>query len=224
MQIKYPAKLLAQVEEAVKDRPLTGFVAGAGPKHPTVMLIGEAPGRSENDSRVPFSGTSGKELMKLIEGVGLSRETVHITSVVRKRPYSIKVVTDKKTGEKVEKRPNRTPTKREVLAFGPLFDWELATVAPKVLVPLGNSSLQRLLGPGAKIGELHGQVLHRPVLVTKPDGTGYQIGTRDYYIVPMYHPAAFLYARRLEPTVQADWQAFGKWLKKMAFLPCEKGV
>ena len=219
MQIEYPQQLVDQVEAAIKDRPLMGFVPGAGPNHPAVMLVGEAPGRSETDSRVPFSGTSGKELIKLLEEIGLSRATVHITSVVRKRPYLVKVVTDKKTGQRVTKYPNRTPTKKEVLAFGPLFDWELKTVTPQVVVPLGNTSLQRLLGPEAKIGDLHGQVLHQSVLETRSDHQGYQMGTTPYYIVPMYHPAAFLYARRLEPTVRADWQAFGKWLKEQHLMP-----
>ena len=95
--------------------------------------------------------------MKLLNSIGYSRDNTYITSVVRQRPYSIKQVRDKKTGELVEKRPNRTPTKKEVLAFAPLFDWELATVAPRIIVPLGNTALQRLLGPTANIGELHGQ-------------------------------------------------------------------
>lgn len=67
VQIEYPQQLVDQVEAAIKDRPLMGFVPGAGPNHPAVMLVGEAPGRSETDSRVPFSGTSGKELIKLLE-------------------------------------------------------------------------------------------------------------------------------------------------------------
>ena len=103
VQIEYPQQLVDQVEAAIKDRPLMGFVPGAGPNHPAVMLVGEAPGRSETDSQVPFSGTSGKELIKLLEEIGLSRATVHITSVVRKRPYSGKVVTDKKRGKRVTK-------------------------------------------------------------------------------------------------------------------------
>lgn len=214
MKIEYPPALVQATLAKVKNRKLEGFVPGTGPAHPQIMLIGEAPGRTEATTDVPFSGLSGRELMKQLAPIGLSRDQVYITSVVRMRPYSIRRVTDQKSGVVVEKRPNRTPTRSEVLAFAPLFDWELTTVAPQILVPLGNTSLQRLLGPEATIGDLHGQILHQPVQEADPHGTGYRMGNHPYWIVPMYHPAAVLYARRLEPEVQRDWTGFGNWLKQ----------
>lgn len=111
MIIKYPESLLADVKAATAGRRLTGFTPGQGPRHPELMLIGEAPGRHEEKVNIPFSGASGQELMKLVKSIGYSRQTVYITSVVRQRPYSIKRVRDKKTGQVVEKTPNRTPTK-----------------------------------------------------------------------------------------------------------------
>lgn len=210
MIIKYPQDLLDQVRARTADRPLAGFTPGQGPLHPDLMLVGEAPGRHEEQVNIPFSGASGQELMKLLNSIGYSRDNTYITSVVRQRPYSIKRVRDKKTGALVEKRPNRTPTKKEVLAFAPLFDWELATVGPQIIVPLGNTALQRLLGPSANIGDLHGQKLVRPIQQAAPDGRGYQWSPNDYTLVPMYHPAAILYARRLLPTVQDDWQKLGR--------------
>lgn len=216
MKIQYPAELVRQVQARTQGCHLTGFVPGMGPEHPQVMLIGEAPGRQEAESGIPFVGSSGKELMKMIELAGLTREDVYITSVVRSRPYSIRHVHDQKTGELIEKHPNRTPTKKEVLAYAQLFDWELRTVAPQVLVPLGNTSLQRLLGPQANIGQLHGQPQLTAVQEALADGHGYQQGDRQYWVYPMYHPAAYLYARRLEPTVRADWGRFGEWLAQQA--------
>lgn len=210
MIIKYPQDLLKQVRTRTAGRPLAGFTPGQGPLYPDLMLVGEAPGRHEEQVNIPFSGASGQELIKLLNSIGYSRENTYITSVVRQRPYSIKRVRDKKTGELVEKRPNRTPTKKEVLAFAPLFDWELATVGPQIIVPLGNTALQRLLGPAANIGELHGQQLVRPIQQADPAGNGYQWSADKYTLVPMYHPAAILYARRLLPTVQADWQKLGR--------------
>ena len=213
MQIQYPPKLVAQVKERVAGHNLTGFVAGMGPMHPRVMLLGEAPGRQEAKTGVPFDGSSGKELMKMLALAGLTRDDVYITSVVRSRPFSIRQVRDRKTGEMVEKHPNRTPTKKEVLAYAPLFDWEIKTVQPQIIVPLGNTSLQRLLGPVAKVGTLHGQPRRTAILESLPDDSGYQKGQLQYWVYPMYHPAAYLYARRLEPTVRKDWQAFGNWLQ-----------
>lgn len=216
MIIEYPPSLLQQAEDLLKGHHLTGFVAGQGPKHPKIMLIGEAPGRGEAKTGVPFVGASGKELMKLIEEyLHMTREDVYITSVVRRRPYSIKRVKDKKTGAIVEKTPNRTPTKAEVYAYARLFDWELDQVRPKILMPLGNTSLQRLLGPSAKIGSLHGQILHCLIQRAASDHQGYVMSNQSYTVIPMYHPAAFLYARKLEPIVRHDWEAIAQKLDQL---------
>lgn len=214
MIIKYPEKLLAEVREATADRPLTGFTPGQGPRHSELMLIGEAPGRHEEQVNIPFSGASGQELMKLVASIGYSRQTVYITSVVRQRPYSVKMVRDKKTGQLVKKTPNRTPTKGEVRAFAPLFDWELHYVDPQILIPLGNTALQRLLGPQANIGKLHGQLITAPIQEAAPNTKEYRWSKDKYRIFPMYHPAAILYARRLQPTVEADWRRLGHLLAK----------
>lgn len=210
--INYPSDLLQEVKQRVAGRPLTGFTPGQGQLHPDLMLVGEAPGRHEEVHNIPFSGASGKELMKMVASIGYSRETVYITSVVRQRPYSIKRVTDRQTGAVITKKPNRTPTKREVLAFAKLFDWELRQVAPQIIVPLGNTALQRLLGPQSNIGELHGQLIERPIQRATKDGQDYEWTASSYKLFPMYHPAAVLYRRKLEPTVQADWQQLGKLL------------
>lgn len=192
MIIEYPESLLKQSDDSLKGHHLTGFVAGQGPEHPKIMLIGEAPGRDESNTGIPFVGASGKELMKLVkEYLHMTRQDVYITSVVRRRPYSIKRVKDKKTGQMIEKTPNRTPTKAEVFAYARLFDWELDQVQPEILMPLGNTSLQRLLGSDAKIGSLHGQILHCPIQRVAKDKKGYIMSTREYTVIPMYHPAAF---------------------------------
>lgn len=213
MIAEYPPQLLAEVKARTAGCQLTGFTPGQGPINPDLMLVGEAPGRHEEKVNIPFSGASGQELMGFIESIGYSRSTVYITSVVRQRPYSIKKVKDKKTGELIEKHPNRTPTKKEVLAFAPLFDWELATVKPRLIVSLGNTALQRLLGRNANIGELHGQLLHQKIQQANANHDGYQMSPTKYWIMPMYHPAAVLYARRLEPTIKDDWQKLGREIK-----------
>lgn len=212
MIIQYPANLIAEVKQNTNGAKLTGFVPGMGAENPRLLLIGEAPGREEIKQGHPFVGSSGKELTKMIELANLTRDDVYITSVVRSRPYSIKHVRDRK-GQMVEKHPNRTPTGREVKAYGHLFDWELNQVDASVLVPLGNTSLHRLLGKKYSIGQLHGKVLYQPVMYLNEQGQ-YELGKRDYWIIPMYHPAAYLYARRLEATVRADWEQLGKWLKQ----------
>lgn len=108
------------------------------------MLIGEAPGKEEIKENVPFIGRSGQLLMEQLQQVGLSRETVYITSAVRSRPFSVKTKQIAKTGERVTKFPNRTPTKEEIKIFAPLLDWEIAVCQPELILTLGNIGLQRL--------------------------------------------------------------------------------
>lgn len=213
MLTTYPPELVTAVQKKVAGRPLAGFVPGSGPLHPRIALIGEAPGRQEVEQGRPFVGSSGQELTKMMALAGLKRQDVYITSVVRSRPFAIRHVREQRSGQLVEKHPNRTPTKSEVRAFAPLFNWELAAVAPHILVPMGNTSLQRLLGPGKTVGKLHGQVFKTSILEANGDH-GYKKSTQQYWVFPMYHPAAYLYARRLERTVRADWEKFGHWLKE----------
>ena len=78
-----------------------------------------------------------------------------------------------------------------------------------------NTALQRLLGSQANIGKLHGQLLHEKIQRTNNAHDGYELTTDKHWIMPMYHPAAVLYARRLEPTIKADWQQLGQDIKKM---------
>lgn len=213
MIIQYPENLLAEIKEKMAGHRLAGFTPGQGKVRPEIMLVGEAPGRHEEVHNIPFSGASGKELMKMLASIGYEREDVYITSVVRQRPYSVKHVVDKKTGEEMEKQPNRTPSQKEVLAFAKLFDWELGQVQPQIIVPLGNTALHRLLGPKSNIGQLHGKVLHQEIQMAAPDGKGYQLSPGKYWLVPMYHPAAVLYSRKLEPTIKADWQNLGNFIR-----------
>lgn len=215
MIIQYPQGLLDEVQRRVRGRRLAGFTPGQGKLHPDLMLVGEAPGRHEEVHNIPFSGASGKELMKMLATIGYDRDSVYITSVVRQRPFSVKKVVDKKTGETVIKKPNRTPTKKEVMAFANLFDWELDQVQPKIIVPLGNTALQRLLGSQANIGRLHGRLLNRPIQRAQKDGQGYRLTSEPVLLVPMYHPAAVLYSRKLEPTIREDWQNLGNDIQQI---------
>ena len=80
------------------------------------MIVGEAPGRTEIENFIPFSGQAGKELMASLALVGLTREEVYITSAVRSRPYSIKERINKRSGAHEVVHPNRTPTKRSLVA------------------------------------------------------------------------------------------------------------
>ncbi|MCG7343116.1 uracil-DNA glycosylase [Sporosarcina sp. ACRSL] len=201
--------------ERIEGFPVEGFVYGEGLQKPELMLIGEAPGEFEIVDGIPFVGRAGKELMKSLDSIGLTREDVYITSAVRSRPF--------KWGEKRERdgtltkrKYNRPPTQKEILAHAPVLDYELANIEPKLIVALGNVGLQRLLGKDAKVTELHGQLLERPVqYLPDLDSTAFKWTDRLYRIVPTFHPAAVFYRPSHRPDLEADWLKIGQYLGEL---------
>lgn len=210
----YPKELLAEVKKRSAGMKLQGINEGAGPVHPALMIVGEAPGREELESGIPFHGASGKELMKSLASIGLKRNDVYITSVVRSRPYSIKKVFSKRENKEVIKYPNRKPTKKEVLAHAPLFDYEIDYAKPNLIVAVGNTALERLLGPGHKISQEHGTVIkNTSILRLNQKQDGYVWSTEKYTLFPQYHPAAVFYNRKLTEQVAKDWLVIKPYLK-----------
>jgi DNA polymerase len=158
-------------------------VPGEGDIYSPVVLVGEAPGRKENESGRPFVGSAGKLLDAALEHVGLTRSQVFITNVVKCRPPG-----------------NRRPRSDEVAICTKLFlDEQLGLLAPRVVAPMGNSALRHVFlrfGLGrAAIGEVHGKPHH----VAFGWGAG--------VVFPLYHPAAILYNRSLEVELHADLEA-----------------
>jgi len=115
-------------------------VPGEGPANAEIMFIGEAPGFHENVQGRPFVGAAGKFLEELLAGIGLQREEVYITNVVKCRPPG-----------------NRDPEPEELAACAPYLDRQIQAIRPKVIVTLGRYSMSKFL-PGAKISAIHGQV------------------------------------------------------------------
>ncbi|MDF7639097.1 uracil-DNA glycosylase [Lactobacillus sp. ESL0791] len=213
--MKYPRELIAKVKQRSAGFKLEGLNEGEGPKHPQLMIIGEAPGRDEIVSHIPFHGASGKELMKSLASIGLSREDIYITSVVRSRPYSVKNVFSKKENKEVVKYPNRKPTKKEILAHAPFVDYEINYVKPKVIVTLGGTSIERLLGPGHIISKEHGKVFENtPILQLNKEENGYVWSKEKYTVILEYHPAAIFYNRKITDDVKQDWLAIKPYLKQ----------
>jgi DNA polymerase len=119
----------------------TNLVPGEGPAGARVMVVGEAPGRFEDESGRPFVGRAGALLDELLVAAGLAREDVYITNVVKARPPG-----------------NRDPTRAEVEHWMPVLVEQLELVAPELVVPLGRHALAHF-APEAKIGETHGRLV-----------------------------------------------------------------
>lgn len=121
----------------------TMYVPGMGTQDTDILFIGEGPGKSEDLKGLPFVGASGKFLDVLLASIGLTRDTIYITNVVKCRPPE-----------------NRDPTKEEIDACDLYLEAQIMIINPKVIVTLGRFSMAKFL-PGVKISEVHGQPKRR---------------------------------------------------------------
>ncbi|HKO62872.1 MAG TPA: uracil-DNA glycosylase [Pyrinomonadaceae bacterium] len=137
----------------------THIVHTEGNRSARLMFIGEAPGADEDAQARPFVGRAGQLLTKIIESIGFKREEVLIGNVNRCRPPQ-----------------NRPPTPDEAATCKPFLLREIAAVGPEVIVVLGNTATQNLLGVKQGISRLRGQF-------------------QDYQgvkVMPTFHPAYLL--------------------------------
>lgn len=125
-------------------------VPGEGPSTADIMFIGEGPGFHENMQGRPFVGAAGEFLVELLENIGMKREDVFITNVVKCRPPS-----------------NRDPQPEELQACAPYLERQLQLINPKVIVTLGRFSMARFI-PNAKISEIHGQPIRVKGMLVVP--------------------------------------------------------
>lgn len=118
----------------------THAVPGEGNLTTVVMFVGEGPGFEEDRQGRPFVGRSGQFLTAALEKVGIDRQDVYITNVVKCRPPD-----------------NRDPLPPELEACAGYLERQIAVINPRIIVTLGRFSLQRWF-PGASISRVHGQV------------------------------------------------------------------
>ena len=116
------------------------LVYGAGNPDADVMFVGEAPGRAEDAQGLPFVGPAGHLLDDLLTGIGLAREDVYITNVVKCRPPG-----------------NRDPLPLEVEACNPFLTGQIALIKPKIICELGRIAAGIMMGRQIQITKIHGQ-------------------------------------------------------------------
>lgn len=135
-------KVAAEVRACTKcplHRSRTHAVPGDGSPHAQIMFIGEGPGFHEDQSGLPFVGAAGNFLNELLTNIGLKREDVFITNVVKCRPPG-----------------NRDPLPEEIEACRGYLDRQIEIINPKVIVTLGRYSMARWF-PAARISHIHGK-------------------------------------------------------------------
>ncbi len=190
-------ELMKKLEERIRNCrkcPLgelrTNAVPGSGSYYAKVMFVGEAPGYWEDQKGLPFVGRAGKVLDELLSEIGLSRDEVYITNIVKCRPPE-----------------NRDPTEEEIKACSPYLDRQIDIIRPKVIVPLGRHSMRYILTKFGfepePISKIHGKTFETRTLFGK------------LVIMPMYHPAAALYKPPIREELRKDFVKLAKLLEEI---------
>lgn len=140
-------------------------VFGVGDIHSPLMFVGEAPGADEDEQAEPFVGAAGQLLTRIIKTMGLGRDTVYIANILKCRPDT-----------PGQASGNRKPTRDEMKTCLPFLLAQIELIRPKVLVALGATAIEGLLGKTEGIGKLRGKFL----------------SFRDIPLMPTFHPAYLL--------------------------------
>jgi DNA polymerase len=166
-------------------------VIGEGSLDAQIMVIGEAPGEREAKSGRPFVGASGRFLDELLATIGLKRQDIYITNVVKDRPPE-----------------NRDPTPEEIALYTPLLTRQIEIIQPRVIATLGRFAMTFVVDflkvphtQTPKISDLHGTVLQ---------------GEASYgpvAVVPLFHPAVALYSTQRRGTLVADFEALRPFIE-----------
>jgi uracil-DNA glycosylase len=152
-------------------------VFGGGNANADLMFIGEAPGRNEDERGLPFVGQAGKLLDQLLGEIGLARDQVFVTNVLRCRPPG-----------------NRDPHPVEIENCQEWLFGTIEQVQPTVICTLGNFATKLLRGDPTGIMRIHGRAEERLV------------GPRRVRLFPVFHPAAALYTPANVEVLRQDFQ------------------
>jgi len=153
-----PRPTLAKLREAAAHcrgcdlwKGATQTVFGEGPAHARLMLVGEQPGDQEDKAGRPFVGPAGRLLDEGLAAAGLDRRQVYVTNAVKHFKFVRKELT--------RRRLHKKPTAAEVRACRPWLEWEIRLVKPRVIVALGATAAQALLGAKFRVTEQRGKAI-----------------------------------------------------------------
>ena len=176
-------QLMQELRQSIIDKKVAvdlaagakNLVMGDGNLNAEIVLIGEAPGKNEDETGLPFVGAAGKFLDEMLVAAKLDRKSVYITNIVKYRPPS-----------------NRDPLPSEKAEFWPYLMRQLEIINPKAIITLGRHS-------GANfIPDLHISTDHGKARMVK-------YHDREWLVIPLYHPAAALYNGGMRQTLIDDF-------------------
>ena len=125
-----------------------------------IMLIGEAPGANEDQEGLPFVGRAGQLLDKMLSAINLDRKKVYISNIVNYRPPE-----------------NRRPTEAEIKRYLPFISKHIEIINPKILVLLGSTAMNALIGDAIVISKMRGKWIEK------------QFGSCKTSVIITFHPA-----------------------------------
>jgi DNA polymerase len=191
-ELRQRAAACLKCPHLVKSRK--NVVFGVGDIHARLMFVGEAPGADEDAQGEPFVGAAGQLLTRIIKAMGLSRETVYIANILKCRPDT--------PGQSAG---NRRPTAEEMKTCLPYLLAQIDLIRPKVLVALGATAMEGLLGAGGGIGKLRGK---------------FQT-FRDIPLMPTFHPA-YLLRNQSQAEKRKVWEDMLQVMEKLQMPISEK--
>jgi len=163
----------------------TQTVFGEGPPAADVMFVGEQPGDKEDLAGRPFVGPSGRLLDAALEAAGIARDRVYVTNAVKHFKWT--------RGEKSARRIHKTPNSGEITACHPWLEAEIALVKPRVIVCLGSTAAQAMMGKAFRVTKERGKVhrteagnvviatVHPSSVLRAPDAAARAQAERDFF-------------------------------------------
>jgi DNA polymerase len=168
----------------------TQTVFGEGARRANVMFVGEQPGNEEDLTGKPFVGPAGRLFDNALEAAGIDRKQTYVTNVVKHFKW------EPRGKRRIHKKPNST----EIAACRPWLETEIALIKPDVIVALGATAAQSLLGPQFRVTKQRGEFIP---------------STLAPYVMATVHPSSILRAPDDE-TRQLELRRFVDDLKKLA--------
>lgn len=173
----------------------TQTVFGEGPETARVMIVGEQPGDQEDRAGHPFVGPSGKLLDRALDDAGIERGEVYVTNAVKHFKWE--------RGAKGQRRIHKKPNDTEIRACHPWLEEELRLVKPEVIVCLGATAAQALMGKTFRVTKERGKAIPAPF---------------GGVVIASVHPSAVLRAPSGEERAQAEREFFADMKKVAKFL------
>jgi len=164
----------------------TNIVFADGNPNSSIMIIGEGPGANEDREGKPFVGRAGKLLDKMLEAIKLNRKNVYISNVVNFRPPM-----------------NRRPTDEEINRYLPFLNKHIEIINPKILLLLGSTALNALIGNEVVISKARGRWVNK------------KIGNANPEVIASFHPAFLM---RQPDQKKYAWEDLKMIRKKMSQL------